>query len=220
MKRIVFLFLALALILSAVSAALAVEYPAEGISNAKDVKIRAKAGPSGKQIGTLKKGETIRITGETTLKNGDLWYQVETAKGKTGYVLADYLSVPEIDLIEGAKEADGATAVTVSVKATCADYNGVGKNWTHYYEWNGVQAQDGKADGFVAPGVDLTVYARIREQDSKPDTGTEKTTYTPTEEDVANGFTVTQKVKVTENSGKNAGKSAVWTVTFSFSPSR
>lgn len=220
MKRIVSLFLALALILAAIPAALAVEYPADGVSNAKDVKIRAKAGPSGKQIGTLKKGETIKITGETTLKSGDLWYQVETAKGKTGYVLSDYLSVPEAALIDEAKEADGSTAVTVTVKASCSDYNGVGSKWTHYYEWNGVQAQDGKAEGFVAPGVDLTVYARIREQDSKPETGSEKITYTPTEEDVANGFDVSFKVTVTENSGRYSGNSAIWTIVFSFSPKK
>ena len=46
----------------------------------------------------------------------------------------------------------------------------------------------------------------------------EKVTYLPTAEDIANGFEVTQTLRVTENGGRYKGNVAVWTVTFMFTP--
>ena len=46
----------------------------------------------------------------------------------------------------------------------------------------------------------------------------EKTVYIPTAEDVANGFSITQKFVITENAGKYRGKSATWTVVYYFKP--
>ena len=71
---------------------------------------------------------------------------------------------------------------------------------------------------FVAPEADIQVYARIREQDKKPDTGTELSIYTPTQDDVINGFTIEQSIRITENSGKHKGNSANWTVQYVFEP--
>ena len=108
--------------------------------------------------------------------------------------------------------------MSLKVTASCSNYNSVGKNWTQYYEWNGMQAKDGKMEAFVAPGVELSVYARIREQDQKPDMTTEKTVYIPTAEDVIDGFSVEQNIKVSENAGRYAGNTAHWTITFIFTP--
>ena len=73
-------------------------------------------------------------------------------------------------------------------------------------------------EGYVAPEIELSVYARVKEQDSKPDTSTEKTLYIPSAEDMMEGFSIVQEVRVTENSGRYAGNTAVWTITYHFTP--
>lgn len=217
-KRLIASLLAVLLLLSAVSMAMAATYPCEGVANAVNVRIRKNSSTQGKQIGTLAKDEVVTVLGEEVKKNGDVWYYVETAKGKKGYVLSDYLSIPETELIQAAKESPDAAPMHLTVKASCRNTNHLGDNWTKYYEWNGVTLIDGEADIFVAPEVELTLYARIRERDSQPDTGTEKLTYLPTAEDVANGFVVTQTVRVEENSGRYKGNVATWTVEYIFVP--
>lgn len=193
--------LALLLLLSIVQMATAASYPCEGVANTLSVRIRKKPTTQADQVTTLKKGESVTVLGEETKKNGNIWYQVETAKGKKGYVLSDYLSIPETELIQAAQNSPEATLMSLKVRASCRDTNSVGKKWTHYYEWNGVTIVDEKAEAYVAPDVSLTLYARIREQDSKPDTAMEKLTYLPTAEEVANGFVLTQTLRVEENSG-------------------
>lgn len=217
-RRWMLILMTLLLLLSTASTAMAATYPCEGVSNTLSVRVRKKSTTQSKQVATLDKGECVTVLGEEIKKNGDVWYQVETAKGKTGYVLSDYLSIPETELIQGAKDSPDAALMRLKVRASCGNVNGVGKKWTHYYEWNGVTLVKGEAEGFVAPDVTLTLYARIREQDSKPDTAMEKMTYLPTAEDVANGFVVTKTLRVTENAGRYKGKTAVWTVEYTFTP--
>ena len=208
------------LLLSNVPIAMAAEYPCEGVANTLSVRVRKKSTTQADQVTTLDKGEIVTVLGEEVKKNGNIWYQVETAKGKKGYVLSDYLSIPETELIQAAQDSPDAALMKLKVKASCRDTNSVGKKWTHYYEWNGVTVVDEKAESYVAPEVELTLYARVREQDSKPDTAMEKLTYLPTAEDVANGFVVTQTFRVTENSGKYKGNVAVWTVEYTFTPAK
>ena len=217
-KKLMAGFLTVLLLMTACFSAFSIEYPCEGAANAASVRVRKKASTSGDQLTTLKKGETVTVLEEIIKENGDVWYKIETAKGKTGYVLSDYLSVPEKELIEAAEKNAKGVKMQLKITASCKDYNSVGKNWTHYYEWNGIKVEDEKMEAFVAPEVELAVYARVREQDSKPETTTEKTYYSPTEEDTKNGFTITQKIKVTENAGKYSGNSATWTITYTFTP--
>ena len=217
-RRWTAVLLTLLLMLSTVSIAAAVTYPCEGIANTLSVRVRKTASTQAKQVAALDKGESVTVLGEEIKKNGDVWYQVETSKGKIGYVLSDYLSIPETELIHAAQESPDAALMHLKVKASCQDANGVGSKWTQYYEWNGVAVVKGEAESFAAPEVELTLYARIREQDSKPDTAMEKVTYLPTAEDIANGFEVTQTLRVTENGGRYKGNVAVWTVTFMFTP--
>lgn len=217
-KRLMASLLAVLLLLSAVPMAAAVTYPCEGVANAVNVRVRKKSSTQANQIGTLDKDETVTVLGDEVKKNGDIWYYVETSGGRKGYVLSDYLSVPETELIQAAQDSPDAALMHLTVKASCRNTNHVGENWTHYYEWNGVTVVDGEMDVFVAPEVELTLYARIRERDGKPDTGTEKLTYLPTMEDAVSGFVVTQTVRVEENSGKYSGKAAVWTVEYIFTP--
>lgn len=208
----------LCMMISMMTQALAIEYPCEGVANTLSVRVRKTASTQSKQVATLEKRESVTVLGEQVKKNGDIWYQVETVKGKKGYVLSDYLSIPETDSILLAQESADAVLMRVKVRASCGDYNGVGKKWTHYYEWNGVQVADGESEGYIAPDVGLSIYSRVREQDSKPDTAMEKMNYIPTMEDAANGFTLTQTLKVVENAGRYRGEVAIWKVEFTFTP--
>ena len=217
-KRWTTLLLALFLMLSTIPMAMAATYPCEGVANTLSVRVRKKTSTQSKKVASLEKGEIVTVLGEEVKKNGDLWYQVETARGKTGYVLSDYLSIPETELIQAAQDSPDAVLMHLKVRASCRNTNSVGKKWTHYYEWNGVTLASGEAEGYIAPDVELTVYARIREQDSKPDTSMEKLTYLPTAEDAVNGFVLTQTLRVTENAGRFKGNVAVWTVEYTFAP--
>ena len=212
--RVILVFLLLVLFCTAY----AIEYPCEGIANASSVRVRKKVSTSGAQITTLQKGEAVTVIAQEVTTKGVIWYKIETAKGKQGFVMADYLSIPETDLIEAAKNSPDAQLMQLKITAHCGNYNHVGKNWTQYYEWNGVQVKDGIGEVYTAPNVELSVYARIREQDTDPDTTTEKTLYTPTFDENANGFSIQQQIVVTEHGGKYKGNQAHWTVTYTFTP--
>jgi hypothetical protein len=109
--------------------------------------------------------------------------------------------------------------ITITTQHTGgSNYNNVGTAWTFYYELDGVKVDKagGRAE-FVA-GREYTFYARIKEQDGKPDGKTATTKYTPTEEDIRNGFVVEQKIRVEENGGKYRGKAVTWTVSWNIQP--
>lgn len=215
MKKMI--ILALILCLAALPALAAIEYPCEGIANAGSVRVRSKASTSAKETATLKKGEAVTILDATETKSA-LWYHVQTAKGKKGYVLSDYLSVPDTAAMDAAEHDPQGKKMDLTVKYSCKDYNSVGKKWTQYFEVYGVHVEDNRATVFAAPGIGISLYARIRDQDSKPETGTEITEYVPTAADLADGFTVSQSVAVTENNGRYIGNTATWTVTYTFTP--
>lgn len=193
------------LLCMACSVSMAVEYPCEGVANTKSVRIRKKASTSGERSGELKEGESVTVLEEIVHKNGNVWYKIKTTKGKTGYVLSDYLSVPEVDRIEAAESSPGARLMELKVHAGCSDKNQVGHNWTQYFEWNDVKVDEGEMQAYAAPDAELSLYVRIREQDEKPDTTMDTLLYTPTADDVDNGFQLTQTIKVTENAGKYKG---------------
>ena len=218
MKKIVLLCFCVLMVATFFATAYAIEYPCEGVANASSVRVRKSSSTSGAQVVTLEKGEYVTIYEEIVKNNGDIWYRIETQKGKKGYVLSDYLSVPETERIEAAENSPDRVWMNLNITASCSNYNSVGQKWTQYYEWNGLHAKDGKMEGYVAPEIELSVYARVKEQDSKPDTSTEKTLYIPSAEDMMEGFSIVQEVRVTENSGRYAGNTAVWTITYHFTP--
>ncbi len=116
---------------------------------------------------------------------------------------------------ETALPGSGEYRITFSTAHTGGSgYNNVGKAWTFYYELNGEKIDKAGSTADFIPGKEYTFYARIKEQDGKPDTGTNTVKYTPTESDLLNGFTVQQKVKVSENGGKYRGHSVTWTITW------
>ena len=109
------------------------------------------------------------------------------------------------------------TGMTLSVSASCSDYNHVGEKWTQVYSVNGKRVTDGKTVALRA-GDEITVSAKITEGDSNPDEGTNEKTYVVTKDDLAKGFRITFNVTVEENGGRYKGSKATWRVTFSFKP--
>lgn len=89
----------------------------------------------------------------------------------------------------------------------------IGNEWSYHSEINGENAG---GDVAVAVGDTLYCYSVFSEADDNPDVGEASTTYTVTEEDIKNGFTIPTDLYVTENAGRNSGKSAHFIVTYIF----
>ena len=110
---------------------------------------------------------------------------------------------------------DGSRRVfNLSVNRTRDDANSIGDDWSHASEINGEAVSSGSY--IVAIGDTLTFYVRSSEDDDIPDVGETSITYTVTEEDFNNGFSVTLEVYPTEGNGPNSGLSAHFVTTFAF----
>lgn len=90
----------------------------------------------------------------------------------------------------------------------------IGDEWSYDIQVNGDRVN--KEMG-LAVGEKISFYAQFTESDDKPDVGQATTTHVVTEDDIENGFVVTLDVFVTENGGRNRGKSAHYVVTYTFS---
>ena len=63
----------------------------------------------------------------------------------------------------------------------------------------------------------MNCWTKITESDDNPDVGQASKTHIVSESDFENGFSVEMDVYVTENGGRNSGKSAHFIVTYEFS---
>ena len=90
----------------------------------------------------------------------------------------------------------------------------IGSEWSFTHEINGERIS---SEYVVVVGDTLNCYAKYTEEDKNPDIGEATTSYTVTEQDIINGFTVSMDLYVTENGGRNSGDSAHFIVTFTFS---
>lgn len=133
----------------------------------------------------------------------------------------------------GGGTATVTAAISDSIKASCEfvvdgtrrsmhvhvkrprenDFN-IGDEWAYYDEIDGEKATNVKN---VSVGDTIRFYSKYTESDDNPDVGEASTTHTVTEEDLKNGFTVPMDLYVTENGGRNSGKSVHFIVTYFFS---
>ena len=81
-----------------------------------------------------------------------------------------------------------------------------------------INGERAKGEMEVAVGDNISFSARMEEEDTKPDIGSESASHTVTKEDIMNGFSTSLEVVVTENGGRNKGKSAHFVVTYKFVP--
>ena len=103
----------------------------------------------------------------------------------------------------------------VSAKASCSNYNHVGKNWSYSMYVNGTRISGTKNMNFTV-GDTITVEAYVTEEDSKPDEGHNSSSHTITENDLTRGFKLSLNVSVRENGGRYSGSVADWNVVFTF----
>jgi len=84
--------LLMAMLLFCASCAFAAGYPCGGYATKNAVNVRKKASQGSDPVGKLKLNETVTVIGEE--QNGKtLWYKVEFAKGKQGYVRGDLIAL-------------------------------------------------------------------------------------------------------------------------------
>lgn len=118
------------------------------------------------------------------------------------------LSTTEIS-VDGTKRL-----MNIRVTHSRVDDNNIGDDWSYITEINGERIG---REIIVSVGDKLTCYAKFTESDDNPDMGEASKTYTVTKDDIQNGFTITMDLYVKENGGRNSGKSAHFTVTYTFS---
>lgn len=105
--------------------------------------------------------------------------------------------------------------MTVSASASCSDYNHVGNDWSQSFYLNGTQIGR-NSEITLSAGDTITVEATITESDKSPDVGNGGESYTVTQSDISNGFTIRFNVDVRENKGRYSGSVATWSVKFTF----
>ena len=208
LRPAVCLFLAAALFLSSASA---LSWPARGVVNTKDVRLRESADTQSTSLKKLKSGTALTVTGEETDAKGNRWYAVSLSDGTRGYVMSEYVSVADNEKISAARASGEAAVMLVRVSARCSRYNGLGKTWTRYHEVNGLKLEDGPLPVVLAPDVPFSLYTHLKSKTKA--IGEDEEIYTPTVEEVAGGFTVTRSV-----TAATAKKEAVWEITFTFTP--
>lgn len=118
------------------------------------------------------------------------------------------LSTTEIS-VDGTKRL-----MNIRVTHSRVDDNNIGDDWSYITEINGERIG---REIIVSVGDKLTCYAKFTESDDNPDVGEASKTYTVTKDDIQNGFTITMDLYARENGGRNSGKSAHFTVTYTFS---
>ena len=148
--------------------------------------------------------DVVRVNGDgliTAVGGGSATIKVTSSNGVEASVDVN---------VDGSK-----TLMNVKTSHRRDDDVNIGDEWGYDIEIDGEWAP--KQMG-VAVGQTLSFTAKITEEDDNPDVGTGSAKHTVTEEDIANGFEVSFDVYVTENGGKNSGKSAHFIVTYTFSP--
>lgn len=109
---------------------------------------------------------------------------------------------------------DGSRRImNLQVNRTRDDDNNIGDEWSFYTEVNGERTTNSYT---VGVGDTINCYAKFSEEDDNPDVGETWASHTVTEEDLLNGFSIPMDLYVTENGGRNSGKSAHFSIIFDF----
>ena len=177
---------------------------------------------------TLALGETAQATAVITPTNADHPEVTWTSSDETVATIDDKGVITAVSggvATITAKAANGVSATLdlnvdgtkrlMSLRVTHPrdDDNNIGDEWSYRTEING---ESTGREIVVSVGETLKFYAKFTEEDDNPDVGEASKSYTVTEDDILNGFTITMDLYVKENGGKNSGKSAHFVVTYTF----
>ena len=145
---------------------------------------------------------TIDNEGNITAVGGGL--STITAKAANGVTESFELTV------DGTKRV-----MNLRVTHTRDDDNNIGDDWDFVTMVNGYSVG---GEYVISVGDTLSFSAEYTEYDDKPDVGKASKSYTVTEDDLINGFTVSMDLYVKENGGRNRGKSAHFIVKYIYTP--
>lgn len=109
-----------------------------------------------------------------------------------------------------------ADNMIVHITAVCYDENHVGLNWAGAYSIGGMEITDGQVIDLYPQTYEVT--ATLGEYDRSPDIGTETNSFKVTANRLNNGFTVQQRVVVSENKGYYKDYWCEWYIYYDFSP--
>lgn len=109
-----------------------------------------------------------------------------------------------------------ADNMLVHISAVNYDTNSVGTKWQGAFAIGDLPVRDGDVVDLYVGKYDLT--SEIVDYDSTPDVGSTVTSVNVTASRLDKGFTATQSVIVTENSGTRKGYWTEWLVEFEFIP--
>ena len=214
MKRIVSLLLMVTLMLCLEAEGFATTYPTDGDTRVKTT-LRKDPKPKGKSLATLPKSyELVEGVQEPVIgEYGEVWYRVITPKEKEGYVIGKDLAVVDNDRDEDARNAVVHDILLLDFKATCTDYKGLGKKYTQEFEINGKPLTGRHPQTEIGADAEFTIYTKLTNTGKSKATGEARSLFTPTIEDIYNGFDVQQKVTCV-----SGDKEVEWTITYSFLP--
>ena len=218
MKRLLALITVLLFICSVASAS---SYPVSAKPTRNGQIVRESSDTKSKKIDSVGTHDSVTVIGEEINKSGILWYKVKLSNGKIGYIAESGLdlgngSTPkEKQTAKSDKTAKNEKNMKVIIKATCNNYNHVGKNWQYEYKINNEIIQTNSKIK-VNVGQTLKISTKIVEYDKYPDIGTNQITHTITEEDLKKGFKIEHTINVTEGHGRYAGNTCTWKIVYTF----
>ena len=215
MKRIASLLLLVALMMSLlVTEAFATTYPTDGETRVKTT-LRKDPKPKGKKVADLKAGYELveGVLEPVSGEDGQVWYKIITPKEKEGYIIGTDLAVVDNDRDEDARNAVVHDILLLDFKATCTDYQGLGKKYTQGFEVNGKPLTGRHPQTEIGADCEFTIYTKLTNTGKSKATGEARSLFTPTMEDIYNGFAVQQKVTCVAGD-----KEVEWTVTYTFLP--
>lgn len=157
--------------------------------------------------------ELIWSSSDVTVANVDDKGKIIAVGGGTATIRVASLNGIDVAFdirVDGTKKL-----MKVNISHKRNDNNNIGNEWEFDYKINGENVTNQIAVGI---GDVITVFAKITEMDVKPDVGVGSVSHRVSEGDFDNGFKVSFDVYVTENAGKNKGKTAHFIVTYTFSP--
>ena len=213
MKRILSI-LVLASLFVALLAPLAeaITYPTLGVTRVKTT-VRKEPQPKGKKVVDLKANTEVEVNKREVAEDGTVWYKITTAKEKEGYIIGTDLAVEDNDRDLDAGSTVGSAVLFLDKSFNCEDYQGLGKKYSWICEINGKPVAGRHPKTAIGPDVDFTIYTRATNTGKSKATGEAMSLFTPSYEDVQNGFAVQQKVVAASKD-----KEVLWTVTYTFLP--
>lgn len=144
-------------------------------------------------------------------------YEEGYAAGKADAQSAVSQSEPKNAPLANPESTSSATSgqFKVTASARMIYNNHVGDDWEYYFEANNQSLPDTL---YCHVGDNVPIYAEITEDDTIPDVGSWDGYVTIEDGDFEDGFNASADVYVYETSGKYAGNSAKFEVTWNFQP--